>query len=225
MTLMNTDDKQLISRLRADDEQAMAELLKRHWTNLVRYAYGLLGDWDRARDVTQGACERLWANRDRWPKSSSAVLLYRITRDGALDALKSRRYAVGSDTLDVLAARSAPQGDTERAEFEEAVAEAVETLPPGRREVFQLARERGFSYSEIAEVTRLSRRSVANQMSLAVSDLRMMLRPLLPVSRGGEGPADSHSVDSESVDSYPADRHSAASLPVSPGHLKTQAAG
>ncbi len=220
MTLMNTDDKQLITRLKADDEQAMAQLLKRHWTSLVRYAYGLLGDWDGAEDVTQGACERLWANRDRWPDGSSAVLLYRITRDGALDALKSRRYSVGSDRLDVLSARGAPNGDTERAGFEEAVAEAVETLPPRRREVFRLARERGFSYSEIAEVTQLSRRSVTSQMSLAVGDLRVMLRPLLPPLHGGEGSADSYSTDS-----YAAGPYSADSIPVSTARLKTQAVG
>ena len=192
---MNTDDKQLMSRLKAGDEQAMAQLLERHWASLVRYAYGLLGDWDRAEDVTQEACVRLWANRDRWTEGSSAVLLYQITRNAALDVLKSPRYAAGSDRLDVLVARGTPEGNTELAEFEEAVAEAVEALPPKRREVFRLARERGFSYSEIAEVTQLSRRTVANHMSMALSDLRVMLRPFLPPLRA-EGSADSDSAAS-----------------------------
>ncbi len=101
---MSTDDQELISRLRAGDEQAVAKLLERHWSELVRYAYGLLGDWDGAEDVTQEAYVRLWANRNRWTEGSSAALLYRITRNAALDVVKSPRHAAGSDMLEGLVA-------------------------------------------------------------------------------------------------------------------------
>ena len=59
-------------------------------------------------------------------------------------------------------------------------------MPRRRREVFRLARERGFSYSEIAEITQLSRQTVANHMSLALSDLRVVLRPFLTSPHGDE---------------------------------------
>ena len=187
---MSTDDNQLISRLKSGDEQAMAQLLERHWTGLVRYAYGLLGDWDGAEDVTQGAYVRLWANRDRWTAESSAALLYRITRNAVLDVLKSRSHAARADVLDTLAASDTPERDVELAQLEEAAATAIEALPPRRREVFRLARERGFSYAEIAEITQLSRQTVANHMSLALSDLRVMLRPFLQTAEEDDGAAD-----------------------------------
>ena len=43
-------------------------------------------------------------------------------------------------------------------------------------------RQSGFSYAEIAEIMGISKQTVANHMSLALSDLRVMLRPFLPES-------------------------------------------
>ena len=43
-------------------------------------------------------------------------------------------------------------------------------------------RQSGFSYAELAEIMGISKQTVANHMSLALSDLRVMLRPFLPES-------------------------------------------
>ena len=75
--------------------------------------------------------------------------------------------------------------------MDRAVAKAVSDLPPRRREIFKLVRESGFSYAEIAEIMKISRQTVANHMSLALSDLRVMLRPFLPApATDGEAPND-----------------------------------
>lgn len=185
---MSIEDRTLISRLAAGDEQAMRALVDRHWRPMVHYAHGLLGDWDRAEDVTQGAFVRLWANRDRWDADSSSALLYRIVRNAALDMLRRASRAVAGELVDELASDSSPASDVEAGELQAAVVAAVDALAPRRREVFRLARDRGFSYAEIAEITALSRQTVANHMSLALRDLRVMLRPFLtetPQSREG----------------------------------------
>lgn len=181
--MMETEDRDLTDRLRAGDESALAEVLDRHWHGLLRYAYGLLGDWDRAEDVTQGAYVRLWASRDRWTQGSVIALLHTIVRNAAIDVLKSPRVRSADASLVGLAASGSPESATELAELESAVEGAVEALPPRRREVFRLVRESGLSYAEVAEVTKLSRQTVANHMSLALRDLRTMLRDHLPAGR------------------------------------------
>ena len=80
----------------------------------------------------------------------------------------------------MLAGEGAPDRDVELSELKQAVSKAVRALPPRRREIFRLVREGGFSYEEIAEIMEISRQTVANHMSLALSDLRVMLRPFLP---------------------------------------------
>ena len=57
--------------------------------------------------------------------------------------------------------------------------EAVGTLPPRRREVFLLARFGGLAYQEIADTMETSPQTVANQMSLALTDLRTLLSDVL----------------------------------------------
>ena len=65
-------------------------------------------------------------------------------------------------------------------ELAAAAREAVAALPPKRQSVFRLVREEGLSYAEVAEVMHLSPQTVANHMSLAISDLRKALRHHLP---------------------------------------------
>ena len=177
---MTHDDLTLMRRLQAGDEKAMGALLSEHWTPVVSYAFGLLGSWDKAEDVAQDAFVRLWARRKKWSKGSPSALVHRIARNAALDVLKSPRHAAQREDPDMLAGEGTPDQDVELSELEQAVAKAIRELPPRRKEIFKLVREGGFKYEEIAEIMGISRQTVANHMTLALSDLRVMLRPFLP---------------------------------------------
>lgn len=182
--MMTHDDPTLMRRLQAGDEQAMSALLAEHWTSVVRYAFGLVGSWDKAEDVAQDAFVRVWEGRKKWSRGSLGALVHRIARNAALDVLKSPRHAARREDPDTLVSQHMPDRDMELSELDRAVVQALRDLPPRRREIFKLIRERGFSYAEIAEIMGISRQTVANHMSLALSDLRIMLRPYLPESAG-----------------------------------------
>jgi len=177
---MTHDDQLLMDRLKAGDEKAMSALLAVHWTSVVKYAFRFVGSWDKAEDVAQDAFVRVWEGRKRWSRGSFGALVHRIARNAALDVLKSPRHAARREAPDTLASDAAPDRDVELSELEQAVARAVRELPPRRREIFRLVRKNGFSYAEIAEIMGISKQTVANHMSLALSDLRVLLRPFLP---------------------------------------------
>ena len=122
---------------------------------------------------------RLWARRDTWKDGNVRALLYRIVRHRALDILKSPGSAGSAEALAGLVSPESPVAALEASEFKTAAAAAVEALPPRRREVYRLVREHGLSHERIADITGLSRQTVANHMSLALSDVRTMLRPFL----------------------------------------------
>ena len=65
---------------------------------------------------------------------------------------------------------------------------AVSSLPPRRQEVFRLVREGGLSYKEVAATLEIAPQTVANLMALALSDLRLSLRPILNLSPEGPEP-------------------------------------
>ena len=83
---LGSDPGDLRARLRAGDPDALAELLDRHWTPLVRFLTPLLGDPDAADDAAQDAFARLWQARGRLEERGSLeALLFQIARNGARD--------------------------------------------------------------------------------------------------------------------------------------------
>ena len=116
----------------------MSVLLEEHWTSVVKYAFRLVGSWDKAEDVAQDAFVRVWEGRKKWSRGSLGALVHRIARNAALDVLKSPRHAAPREAPDTLASGSAPDRDVELSELDQAVARAIRELPPRRGEIFKL---------------------------------------------------------------------------------------
>ena len=65
-------------------------------------------------------------------------------------------------------------------ELERAVRSAIASLPEKSREVFQLSRDQGLKYSEIAAVLEVSVKTVEKRMGQALAELRERLEQWLP---------------------------------------------
>jgi RNA polymerase sigma-70 factor (ECF subfamily) len=176
-------DRELIEGIRSGDSNTLERVMAAYWGVLVQYAGRILDGGSDPQDVVQEAFIRLWSRRERWGTEGSVrSLLYTVTRNAALD--ERRRQARGERAAmaaDLPNAPSLPSADAAAAQLRQAAADAVSGLPPKRQEVFRLAREQGLSYAEIAAVMGISPQTVANQMSLAMSDLRRVLAPHLAV--------------------------------------------
>ncbi len=186
---MMTLETERIRRLRAGNAEALASILNEHWEGLVCHAQGLLDNRDDAEDAVQEAFVRFWIRRKGLSETGALKsLLHRIVRNVAVDVLRSPRRKGSSVDPTELHAPLTPDLEMEAVEFEAAAREAVESLPPRRREVFRLVRESGLSYQEVADILELSRQTVANQMSLALSDLRVVLHGHLEIGSAKPAP-------------------------------------
>lgn len=67
----------------------------------------------------------------------------------------------------------------EESELRNLIQEAIEALPPRRREIFILIRYHGLSYKEAAKVLNVAPQTVANNVSRALDSLRDALGPML----------------------------------------------
>jgi RNA polymerase sigma-70 factor (ECF subfamily) len=174
-------NRELIEGIRSGDAGTLERVMSAYWGTLVQYAGRILDGSSDPQDVVQEAFIRLWSRRERWGTEGSVrSLLYTVTRNAALD---ERRRQVRGEKAAMAAAPpnppSLPSADAAAAQLRQAAADAVAGLPPKRQEVFRLAREQGLRYAEIAAVMGISPQTVANQMSLAMSDLRRALAPHL----------------------------------------------
>lgn len=194
---MNTTVR--LSSIRSGDVEALGVLMDEAWGPLVTHLATLVGSVEAAQDAAQEAFVRLWEHRDRWESGSARAVLFRIGRNAALDQIRraetSRRWARRTNA-EPPSPVPTPEDDLEAAEFADRFRSALEALPRRRREVFELVRFSGLSYLETAQAMELSEQTVANQMSLALRDLRRLLAGFLSDPEGaGVGGLEARSSD------------------------------
>lgn len=182
-----------LDRIREGDVAALAALMDAAWNPLVRYTRSLTGSDDQAQDTAQEAFVRLWEHRERWSGGSARAVLFRVARNVAHD--QTRRREVRRRGVEALSRepRGCPPGPAEQlaaSELRAHVTAALSALPDRRREVFELVRFGGLSYREVSEALELSVQTVANHMSLALRDLRLLLAEAAEDARQEHPPRD-----------------------------------
>lgn len=188
-------ERVMLARIRAGDREAFEAVVHETWDDLVEHLSSLLGSQEAAQDAAQETFIRLWEHRERWVDGSARGLVFRMGRNVALDEIRKER--VRSHWTEREAREPGPSpgaaGPDELAELSECEArfrQALEALTPARRETVELVRLRGLSHREAAEALEISGQTVANRMTLALADLRILLADLLPQLASGEaGPA------------------------------------
>ena len=142
---------------------------------------------------------RLWEHRDRWESGSARAVVFRIGRNIALDLRRRadvRRRWRRDHRCDPALSPPTPEEELTGTELLLRFREALESLPPRRREVFEMIRLRGLSHRDVSEVLEVSDQTVANHMRLAMKDLRHLLLDL-----PAESPAnDDHGREERSSD-------------------------
>lgn len=147
---------------------------------LHRYAHTLLKDPDEAADAVQAVFSKLWEKMGSVGDAGDlGPYLYRAVHNHCLNRIRKDGY--GRQYADWLARQSAGAapadagGKLDVAELSARIAEALDALPPQCRLIFQLSREQGKKYAEIAETLSLSVKTVETQMSKALRILREKL--------------------------------------------------
>lgn len=173
-----------LDRIRAGDRDAFERLVAGTWDDLVDHLTWILGSPDAAEDVGQEAFVRLWERRERWHDGSARALVFRIARNLAFDMRRRERVRRDWAAAEAAVIESGTEPDelAEASECERSFRRALAALTPGRREVIELVRLRGLTHQEAAEALEISRQTVANRMTLALADLRVLLADVLPAS-------------------------------------------
>ena len=172
----------ILARIRAGDRDAFAGLVNETWDPLVEHLTWVLGSREAAEDAGQEAFIRLWERREQWHDGSARALVFRIGRNLALDVRRKERVRRdwAAQEAETVVGEVGPEEVAELGEYECRFHEALATLTPGRREVIELVRLRGLTHQEAAEALEISQQTVANRMTLALADLRLLLADILP---------------------------------------------
>lgn len=171
----------LAARIAAGQAQAFRELFNREAAGLIRYATGILGSREDARDAAQEAFFRLWQSRDRLDvHANPARLLYTIVRNLARDRLRHRAVEQRPhpllETPHVVQAGPLLAEEGEEADdLQVVIQRALETLSPRQREIVLLRWKRQLTYEQIGAELGIAPGTVSAHMQRAIGQLKLLL--------------------------------------------------
>lgn len=150
---------------------------------LYRFAFRLLGNEEDAQDITQDALLKVWDMQEKMAElQNMEAWCMRITRNLALDKIKSRKYRV-SDNLDragelPAVQQKSPHVVTEQNDVMQKVHTIISTLPEKYRTILQLRDIDGHSYQEIADILDIDMNDVKVNLHRARKTVREKLQNL-----------------------------------------------
>ena len=146
------EEMRLVARVRAGDQQALAELYDRYSSVVYAVALRVLQDAAAAEDVLQDIFLRLWRNPDAFDASrgSLAAWLAVIARHRSIDRIRRRRPETDIEECTITGGPDL-RDETERSLVIEKIRGALEEMNPDQRKALEMAFFQGLTHTEIAE--------------------------------------------------------------------------
>jgi RNA polymerase sigma factor (sigma-70 family) len=150
------------------------DVLNQYERPLLRFAWRLVGNEESARDVVQHAFLRLCGQSREALGDRVAAWLFAVCRNLSVDLLRKRGAASDEsdfELADFPGKEADPAAAAEQADLHAHINRMVDALPLAQREAVALWAE-GFSYREIAEVTKTAEGNVRVIVHRALKRLR-----------------------------------------------------
>ena len=188
-SLEDLDDIALMARTKRGDMDAFAVLVERHQHSVVGTVAKMLGNANDAEDVAQQVFVRVWKSAGRYePTAKFTTWLMTITRNLVFNEMRrlQRSRMVSMETREEDPPMQFPD-DSARApgevllevELEQAIDDAIASLPEMQRMALVLRRYEEMPYEEIAKVLDTSVAATKSIIFRARNELRERLRKYL----------------------------------------------
>jgi RNA polymerase sigma-70 factor (ECF subfamily) len=164
-----------MARIRERDTAAFEAIYDGYHRLVFGIALKMLGDAMAAEDLTQAVFLKVWSAPDAYTAGNFGAWIARVTRNRALDMLRSRALRVESD----LPADIAFDGSLDETVFAtldaERVRAALASLPQEQRGAIELGFFGGITHEEIARRTATPLGTVKTRIRAGLRKLRLQL--------------------------------------------------
>ncbi|GGB25492.1 RNA polymerase sigma-70 factor [Puia dinghuensis] len=166
-----------IKELKDGDEYCFRQVFDQYHQKLYFFILSKTKSEYIAEEVVQMAFTKLWQYRQTLQEEYTiSTQLFRIATTVLIDFLRkyNNKDAVTAG-LDGLAVEKGIDSTNEKmsgAELQKRISEAVNDMPPVRKQVFEMSREHGMSYREIAETLCVSSKTVETHIYKALKQIK-----------------------------------------------------
>jgi len=184
------DDLELVARCQAGNQEAFNQLVIRYRNRAFSMVYNMVRNEQDAWDLSQDGFLKAWKSIGRFRgQSSFYTWLYRILMNVAIDWLRRKQIAAGSEFDDAVGLREvapgavtlpkgelAPSVSISDKEIRHRIDDALTKLSNEHREVIILRELDGLEYQEIADMLGCSIGTVMSRLFYARKKLQTLLR-------------------------------------------------
>lgn len=185
---MIDDEKNLLTKAKNNDIDAFEKLIEAYQKKVFNIAFRILGNYDDANDAAQEVFIRVYRSLNSFKEQSTfSTWIYRITTNVCLDELRKRKNNKlvyideeiknedGEMKRQIESDEPSPDIIAEKNELKRQINEAINDLTDEHKLVIVLRDIQGFSYSEIADITKIPEGTVKSRINRARQSLREII--------------------------------------------------
>ncbi|MDP4208776.1 MAG: RNA polymerase sigma-70 factor [Bacteroidota bacterium] len=180
---MTADDLNILERIQKNDEKAFETLFRTYYKSLCFFVFKLTKDTSAAEEIVQDLFFHIWDNRASLQLTTSIKsYLYKAAHNNSLRYLRHQKVVAGYETNVKASPQHAvemPENYAETGEIMHIISETINHVPERTREIFELNRNEGLKYQEIAERMNISVKTVEAHISGLLKLLRQNLKDYL----------------------------------------------
>jgi len=177
-----TDVESLMFRiLREDDYPAFQLLFKKMYSPLCQFCLKFVQVREVAEELVSDVFFTIWKNRHRIIVASPKAYLFTAVRNRGYDYLRKVKRSVWCDLEEATNIASETADSQEMMihhELSGQIDRSIAGLPRQCRLIFEMSRDHGLKYREIATMLNISVKTVETQMGRALKHLRQSLPPM-----------------------------------------------
>ena len=173
------DERTLLEKLARGDRASFDALYMRYAAKTEEFLCRMLKNRAEAEDITHDLFLKIWQNRSTMAGVTAfGSYLFRMARNAVYDRFDSRTVRTNfARQTNLLPEYELP--DVDNRDLLLLIQLAVEKMPGQRQRIFRMSREEGIANDEIARRLGISTRTVENQISRALSELRKLVTLIL----------------------------------------------
>jgi|SRR3989339_615596 len=161
-------DEELITKIRTEDKELYAEIVRRYEVKLLRYANYLINNKDKASDIVQESFIKAFINLNGFNvKKKFSSWIYRIVHNEAVNSIKKNKKEVPLIEAVDLSGGKGIEEDLEKKEIIKKAHKCLGQIPVIYSEPLILYYFDERSYEEISDILRIPMGTVAVRINRA----------------------------------------------------------
>ncbi len=175
------NEKELLMQLHSGSQEAFSKIYLHYNNGLFNFLLKFTKNPAQTQDFVHDIFLKIWEKRESLDiKSSFTAYVYRFARNYAINHLKhlavNEKYL--NETLHRMELGIHHENLIDKVQWQQyqlLLQQALTTLPPSKKQAFELIRTQGMSYAEAAEIMGISRNTLKEHLVLAVKAIKQYL--------------------------------------------------